>query len=148
LQNSMKKIIHAIRHHWFFHKYPTTKEFIKYSAIGVIVTLLDFGIYALLTRTSEWLGEHFLLANLIAFVVATSVSFFANKNWTFRNHEEDHIIQYQKFFAVNVIGLLLSQLILFILVTTVFWHDMLAKAVATIVVIVWRFILYKHWIFK
>ncbi|MBU9808785.1 GtrA family protein, partial [Rahnella sp. SL6] len=56
------------------------KLFTRYSSVGVINTLIHWlvfaGLYACGTRQS--------LANILAFAVAVTFSFFVNARWTFK----------------------------------------------------------------
>ena len=54
-------------------------QIIKYSLIGVVNTLLHWGVFYLLTL----LALSSAMANLLAFLCAVTFSFFADAKWTF-----------------------------------------------------------------
>ena len=56
----------------------------KFMAVGVLNTLIDAGVYLVLTR---WLGlgSFLVLAKGIAYAVGMTNSFFWNRNWTFES---------------------------------------------------------------
>lgn len=144
----MAGLINSIRNNYFFKKFPTTKQFVKFCVVGVISTVIDFGIYLSLTRSFEWWREHFLMANACAFIVAVSWSFIANKSWTFRDKTRDIYAQYPKFILVYLIGLIGNQFILYTLVSIFEIYDVIAKAIAVAVILFWNFIANKIWTFK
>lgn len=59
------------------------KLFAKYTTIGVINTLIHWGVFAVCIYV---LHSSQALANLAGFVVAVSFSFFANAKFTFRSN--------------------------------------------------------------
>ncbi len=123
------------------------KQFIRFGIVGVINTSLDFVIYAFLTRLFLFFDEHYLIANLISFSIATVNSYIFNKYWTFKDNSKQHKIQYTKFYLVSLCGLILTQTILYILVELGL-YDLLAKAIAVGVVLFWNFFVNKFWTFK
>lgn len=144
----MRLILDKIRNNHYIQKYPSLKQFIKFSIVGASITVFDFGIYTSLTRLIEFLGYYYLIANLISFSCAVTASFFLNKYWTFRNKERGIHLQYGKFLVVASIGLAGNELILFSLVHFFGVYDLLAKAIATAVIWFWNFFANKHWTFK
>ncbi|WP_343553212.1 GtrA family protein [Pantoea sp.] len=57
------------------------KLFARYSSIGVINTLLHWAVFALLYA----LGSSQSIANVAAFCLAVTFSFYANARWTFNS---------------------------------------------------------------
>lgn len=125
---------------------PGMRQFVKFGFVGASNTLLDFGIYASLTRLTEFFSHHLLTANAISFTVAVSNSYFLNKHWTFRDTGRKYHIQFAKFFLSNCVALGINELILFALVS-VGVYDILAKALAICVSLFWNFFINKYWVF-
>lgn len=121
---------------------------LRFTTVGCLNTLFDFSIYVLLTRYTVYFREHFLLTNFIAFLVAASFSFVANKYWTFRDRNRRIFVQYPKFLIVSSMGLLLNEGILFFLVRHLDLYDLLAKVFAVGIVMIWNFTANKHWTFR
>jgi len=63
-------------------KYPFLFEFLKFAVVGVIGTIVDFGIYSILTRG---FGLYYIYATAISVFLAIVNNFFLNKYWTFKN---------------------------------------------------------------
>jgi len=126
---------------------PSFGQFIRFSVVGLINTLIDFLVYFGLTRAISWFGEYYLAANALSFVAASTNSFFLNKNWTFGNQKKDRG-QYFKFIAVVAFTLLLSEVVLFFLVNRLGIYDLFAKILVLIVSVVSNFFLSKFMVFK
>lgn len=142
----MERIAATIREHPWLIGRPTLRQFIKFAVVGTINTVLDFGVYLGLTR---WLHLHYLVANLLAFILAASSSFILNKYWTFRDNRLDGLTyQYIKFLTVSLVGAALTELTLFTLVHFLKTHDLLGKVMAIAVVTFWNFFANKHWTFR
>lgn len=132
-----------------WQRFPTLKQFIKYSFVGVLNTITDFFIYFLLTRLIYWFNENYLVANAISFTCAVTQSFFINKNWTFQNKGDHNFhFQYLKFFLANAFTLLVNQLILYALVDWLNIFDLYAKILLIISSVILNFTIVKFWVFK
>ena len=129
----------------YLNKNKSVKHFIKFSIVGLFSTLIDLSFYLFLERILE---VYYLLAAALAFLIASTFSFIFNRFWTFRIDHGQKRIQYFKFIIVATGGLILTELILYILVEKFFYYDILAKFIAIIIVVNWNFILQKHWSFK
>ena len=141
----MKKIINKVQNHHLVQKHPTGVQMFKFAAVGGMNFIIDFCVYVFLTR---FFDLHYLLANIIAFVVAVTFSFFVNKHWTFRYKEGEAHKRYLQFFVVCFIGLGWTELILYIGVDLLHWHDIAVKLLATFLVFFWNFGLNKYWTFR
>lgn len=125
---------------------------IRFLAVGVVNTLVDFGLYVFLVSLS---GQA-ILANYVSTTVALIFSFFANKYFTFEDKGSSRGGQFVKFLGITLIGLWLIQpIIIFIVIE--FMGELsgsdnfiyvLAKVVATIFTLVWNYLLYNRVVFK
>ena len=133
---------------FLFLKRFSVRQFVKFGLVGVTNTTIDYTLYLALTRSLSFFQEHFLLANLISFVVAVTNSYFINKYWTFRDQGRWEYIQFSKFVLINAVALVIVELALFILVTHAGMYDLFAKAVAVVIAMFWNFFMNKHWAFR
>ena len=124
------------------------KQFIKFVIVGSVNTAIDFFIYFSLTRGTAFFEQHLLSANIIAFSIAATNSFFWNKKWTFRDQGKNYHIQYSKFLIVSIGGLILSQGIFVLGVHYLKISDIITKLAAVVIVTFWNFALNKWWTFK
>lgn len=94
------------------------KQFVKFGVTGVIGAIVDFGIYAFLTRVVGWVtlytvfGYQISAANNVSVFVAIMSNFFLNKYWTFRNREGSAVNQWLGYFSLNVVTWALNQILM------------------------------------
>ncbi len=122
-------------------------QFARYVLVGVVNTVMDFGIYAGLTRGFDFWEENYLLANAITFLIVVSWSYFWNKHWTFKNKEKKHAKQFSKFVFATFGGIMLAEIILFMGVEWFDLNDLIAKLVAGPAVVLWNFSAYRFFAF-
>lgn len=123
------------------------QQFMRYVLIGIVNTVIDFGLYSILTRGFEFWRVHYLLANAATFLVVVTWSFFWNKHWTFKNDEKKHIIQYTKFVMTTLVGMCIAEGVLYAGVNFFLLHDIISKIIAAPLVVVWNFSMYRFWAF-
>ncbi|MCX6745860.1 MAG: GtrA family protein [Candidatus Parcubacteria bacterium] len=128
-----------------FLKHEIVRQFVKFCLVGVLNTLIDFGVYLFFSR---WLGLYYLFANFISVIVAMTFSFFLNKYWTFQNSEKKIKSQYLKFALVNLVYFLLYNVIFFCLVNYLNVYDLGAKVAAIAIGLFWNFLANRYWTFK
>ena len=136
---------------------PVIWQFAKFGLIGVLNTLLDFGILNLLSYlTKVYAGSTLVILNIFAFLAANVNSYFWNKFWTFSSRAKSAAAEFGKFLLVSIIGFAINSLILWFLTTLMHplgglspqvWENA-AKIAATIVYTIWNFIGYKLLVFK
>ena len=141
----MKYFPDQITQHPFVVARPGLRQFVKFSIVGVVNTIASASVYTFGTRI---LKLDPLVANGLAFVVAVTISFFLNKRWTFRDRRQASVGQYSKFFTVAIIGFGLSEIIILWLHHILQVHDLIAFAIATVVVLFWNFGVNRWWTFR
>ncbi|MDO8669176.1 MAG: GtrA family protein [Candidatus Buchananbacteria bacterium] len=130
---------------YLFHKYPITKQFVKFCLVGSTNMVIDISVYWFLTRV---FNIYYILAAFLSFVLAVTWSFFINRRWTFRHGGKDTTSQYVKFFAVNTVVMILNLSFLFILVDWLDLYDLAVKLLAAIVFSLVNFSFNKLWTFR
>lgn len=141
----VQRYINHVRNHPFIQERPVVKQFVKFSMVGVVNTSTSVTVYLILTRL---VGLGPLVANAFAFMVAVTVSFFLNKNWTFRDQQRAYVRQYSRFFLISMIGLGLSELIIYGLHVRYGIHDLIAFFIAVLTVVFWNFFANRWWTFR
>lgn len=123
---------------------------LRFGLVGTLNTAIDF----LLLFGLVALGLHALLANTISTGVALIFSFFANRQFTFHNHDRK-AAQLVKFLIITLTGLWLLQPAIIIGVQTVIGYALpsefslfTAKVAATIVTLLWNYLLYSRFVFR
>jgi putative flippase GtrA len=98
------------------------------------------------------LGAEPLASNMIATVLATTVSFAGNRWWTFRHRRRGNLAhEYAVFFVLNGVGLLIQLLAIGFAVYVLDRHDSVSYNVSLLtgvaVASLARFLGYKRWVF-
>lgn len=146
------------------------KQVGKFGLVGIINTLLDFGLYNLFT--SSLVGFSLYQGNIFSTTIAMAFSFFANKRLVFKQEGGNLLKQAVVFVAVTGFGLwVLQNGVIKLLVDVwpaplnlaysivgalgldqIFSRDFVtkngAKAFATLVSLTWNYLLYKKVVFK
>lgn len=120
------------------------KQFIKFSIVGFGNLLLDAGLFALLRYFSVFPE----LAKALSFVVTASLSYYFNRRWTFRSKEPAIFVQYARFVAVAVVGLLINTGSFSIYLRLFSLPEYLSFLAAAATAVIWNFLVNKFWTFK
>ena len=111
-------------------------KFIKFGLVGSSGVLIDYGITFI---AKEWIKLNKYIANSLGFVTAASSNYLLNRIWTFRSHNPNISIEYTKFFLIALIGLGLSNLIIWIVSKKTNYNFYLIKGFAIVIVFLWNF---------
>ncbi|MFQ6102381.1 MAG: GtrA family protein [Anaerolineae bacterium] len=142
-------------------------RFIKFSIVGTIGAVVDFGILYLLHVV---VGLPIALANTCSFTTAVLSNFIWNRYWTYPDSRSKPIrTQLLQFFVVNVIGWGINTGILLLLrfpcvsligglgrgLSLTLRAELiyklgynLAKAIATVIVLFWNFFVNRFWTYS
>lgn len=134
-------------------------QFGRFGIVGLLNTVVDFGILNLLSRTlGITAGIVIGGVNIPGFLVAVANSYFWNKLWVFRDRDkgESLLHDFPKFFAVTVGGSVINSGIIIVLTTYILppgdfsaetWLNV-AKGAATAATLFWNFAGYKFVVFR
>lgn len=128
--------------------YQKYRELIVYVFFGGLTTLVDFGIYALMTRV---LFLDIVPANIIAWAAAVIFAYVTNKTIVFgdrRNNFKTVMAQFVSFTGMRAASGGLSTLLLWVFAELYGFNDMIVKAVVAVLVIILNYIFSKLFIFK
>ncbi|MCR4804102.1 MAG: GtrA family protein [Clostridia bacterium] len=105
--------------------------------VGCTVTLLDFVLLRVLT---EYLGIWYLASAIIAFILSTIINYILSMRFVFKGREgRDKKEEFAVFAVLNLIGLGLTTLLMWMLVDKAGLYYMLAKVFTSGTVMVWSF---------
>lgn len=111
-------------------------KFIKFGLVGFSGLVVDFSITYL---CKEKLRISKYLSNSLGFLFATGSNYTLNRYWTFNNHDPNTFIQFGKFFVVSLVGLALSNTLIFLLHEKLKWNFYFSKVFAILLVSLWNF---------
>jgi putative flippase GtrA len=125
---------------------------LRFILVGGVNTALDFGLLFILKS----LGLPVITANLISTSTAFCFSYFANKKYTFKTTDVNIKREVILFIVVTLFGLWVLQTIVIQVVSAALSATglpstlmlLLAKIVATIVSLVWNYVLYSRLVFS
>jgi putative flippase GtrA len=81
-------------------------ELTKFGIVGVVNTVVDFGLANLLHLGFGWPS---IAAKTTSVTVAATSSYFMNRHWTFRHRARTSLRrEYSRFFVLNGVGLLIA----------------------------------------
>ncbi len=87
------------------------ERFVKFSAVGTVGTVIDFGILNLLVQLA---GFPKVLANIFSFSAAVVSNYVWNRVWVYPETRGESLVrQFGQFLAVNVVGLGLNTVIFY-----------------------------------
>lgn len=119
-------------------------ELARFGIVGVGATLTHLGVAYLLASHSEM---PLVICNTMAFGVAFIVSFLGHYHWTFKPAGPARGSLF-KFFAVAVLGLIASNILLFILVELNIANDFTKLLISIFIIPIVSYILSKCWAFR
>lgn len=116
-------------------------QIFKFGIVGVIATIVDF---AFLYFFKELCHFDVLVANTLSFCISVIYNYIASVKWVFDvNTEKDKRKQFITFIIFSVIGLLLNDLIMWVSTDSFHIHYLVAKIIATVIVMVFNFVTRK-----
>lgn len=109
------------------------REQFAYLVVGVMTTLINYVIYALLTGG---LSVHYAVSNVIAWVAAVAFSYFANGKWVYRSTARRGWREAGEFVLSRLFSLGLETVLLMLLVDLLHVDKLAAKLLVAVVVVV------------
>ena len=113
------------------------KQIRNFVIVGCSVTLLDFVLlHAFVERANIW----YLAAAALAFIISTAVNYILSMKFVFRGREgRDKKEEFTVFAILNLIGLGLTTLLMWLLVDKAGLYYMFAKVFTSATVMFWSF---------
>ena len=124
------------------------KELMLYGICGALTTILDIGIFWFLANI---VNLHYLVANAIAWILAVTFSFLANKYYVFESKSFARNVwvkEAAEFYGARGLSCFIDMGGMFLLVSILGINKNYAKLIINVVVIIINYILSKFWIFK
>lgn len=141
----MRRLLNSVAQHPYIAERPMVRQFFKFGLVGALNTVLDYTLFTLLF---SWAHVYYLVANGISFSVAVINSYILNRRWTYRSQHPNWRGEGLKYLTVYVIGLGISEALLFLFVEHVHLHQLVAKALTVGIVIFWNFFGTRFWAFR
>lgn len=134
-------------------------QIIKFTAVGGISFFVDFAVYAVMCNL---LGIHYQIAGICGFVVSVVVNYILSMRYVFASKEDiSKRKEFLIFVLLSLVGAFINAGILYLCVDMIYafstslqtlinnkWMNILAKIIATFVVMVYNFISRKIFLEK
>lgn len=116
-------------------------QLIKFGIVGIIATLLEWVIFYVFTNL---LNVHYSISTVIGFSISTIFNYYASIKFVFNVNKDKNVVSnFINFILFSVIGLMLNELILWICIDKFYLYNMIAKVIATFIVMIFNFITRK-----
>lgn len=134
----------------------TIVQFGKYAVVGFIATAADMSVFHIFANLA---GIHHLVANGLSFIGGLTVNYVLSRRWVFQARTGFTPKEFLLFAIIGVIGLAMSEAILFSLIdlgTTSYllnsrddrYINLSSKVVAVGIVLFWNYIARKKVVFN
>ena len=120
-------------------------QFFRYAFVGGFAAIVDWAVLYLLTK----LGLHYMVSAVFAFIAGLLVNFALSKRIVF-SAEKPRVgktAEFAGYAVTGVIGLGLTELILFLLTEKAGLHFIVSKIIATALVLVWNYLSRKLFLY-
>jgi len=120
-------------------------KLIKFGVVGFSGMLVDFGFTWIL---KEKIKTNKYVANSTGFVLAATSNYFLNRIWTFESKNNHIATEYLSFFGISLAGLIINNMIIYLLNEKLKLNFYLSKLIAIGVVTIWNFLMNYIYTFK
>ena len=117
------------------------QQIFKFGIVGGIAFIIDYGIMVI---SKELLGFSILLSAGLGFTISVIFNYIASVKWVFDvNKEKDEKKNFILFIVFSIIGLVLTEIIMFVGTNIINISYLIVKIAATAIVMVFNFITRK-----
>lgn len=137
------------RHYVFVRHRHNWAQLFKFTLVGGSGYVVNLAVYAVMLHF-----VNYLVAAVVAFVIAATNNYFWNRLWTFKGSRNNPLQEYWRFLVVGVLALLANLGVLAILMEgfgmdDAFQHSQIvAQAIAIVLVTPINFLGNKLWTFR
>ena len=119
-----------------------SRQIIKFGVVGGLAFIIDYG---LLIFCTEVLGINYLISSAIAFSIAVIFNFILSTLWVFdtSGNQNDKRMQFVAFVILSIIGLGLTELLMWLGTDVIGIYYLITKIGATAIVMVYNFVTRK-----
>lgn len=123
-------------------------QFIKFSIVGTMNTIVDLGVYYLCIHAFSW---HYQVGNILGFIISVTNAYYWSNRFVFaegRKHTyKEHIERYLKTISGYGVTCLLGILLLWVWVEKVSISENFAKIINLFITVPLNYLIVKYWSF-
>lgn len=117
------------------------QQIFKFGIVGGIAFIID---YAIMVISKELLGFNILISVALGFIISVIFNYIASIKWVFDvNKEKDEKKNFILFIIFSIIGLILTEIIMWFGTDIIKISYLIVKIIATAIVMVFNFITRK-----
>ena len=140
----MKKLLNKLGIYDFKSFKVVVFQMFKFGIVGAMNTFL----YVIIYYPLVYFGVHYVLANIIAFVIGTLNSFYWNRNFVFKQTSGSKLKQLVKVFATYGFTAGLSTILIYLIVDIFGVSEYIAPLITFCFTTPTNFLLIKYWAFQ
>lgn len=128
--------------------YIKYREVILYLVFGVLTTVVSISSYYI---CSEILNIHYLVSNIISWVLSVIFAYFTNRVWVFESKSKNTsniLKEMLTFVNCRLLSGVIDMATMFVLVGAIHINDMYAKVFTQFIVVVLNYVFSKLIVFK
>ena len=123
------------------NKKELLNQIFKFIIVGGIATLIDWIIYYMLNSI---FNINPLISNIFSFSISLIYNYIASVKWVFNVSKKKNKKRiFMEFIILSVVGLLISEFLIWLLVDKLSINSMISKIISTAIVMVFNFITRK-----
>ena len=121
---------------------PLMDQILRFGVVGALAFVIDYGLLAFCT---EMLGINYLISSAIAFSIAVVFNYIMSTLWVFdtAGNQANRRMQFAAFVLLSVIGLGLTELLMWLGTDVIGIYYLITKLGATAIVMVYNFVTRK-----
>ena len=112
-------------------------QFFRFIFVGGTAFLIDFFIYFALV---QFLNVNYLISAAIAFFISVLANYYLSTSWVFNQSQiENRTIEFNIFLAISFVGLIFTEILLYVFTDMFSINYLWSKIFASILVLFWNF---------
>lgn len=113
-------------------------QMFRYVFVGGTAFAVDFFFLYIF---SDICGIYYLLSGVLSFIISVLVNYWMSTKWVFnQDNINNRILEFNLFLLISAIGLVFTEILLWIFTDVVGMYYLISKIIAAIIVMFWNFI--------
>lgn len=110
-------------------------QFFRYAIVGGI----SFAVDAICLYLLERIGLYYLISAIIGFIIGLILNYLLSKRFVFTEKSQSRIKEFIAYASIGAVGLLLTELFLYVFVDFIDLNLILSKIIAAAIVLIWNY---------
>lgn len=126
----------------------TIRELLLYGFFGILTTIINVVVFYLCYNIC---GLHYLLANILAWIISVLFAFFSNKLYVFQSRDNSKAIivkEFASFATFRLISLVIDESLMYLLIEIFKVTETTSKILVNVIIAVINYVLSKYFVFK